>query len=63
MYFMVNTAFANYLDRIVNLTETLDVPILKTETTFKQTLPVSLNMSKFDSELLTAHMTLKYFIH
>ena len=26
---MVNTAFVNYLDKIDNVTETLDVPILK----------------------------------
>ena len=34
MYFMVNTAFINYLDQIDNLTETLNVPILKNKTTF-----------------------------
>ena len=62
MYFMENTAFVNYLDEIDNLTETLEVPILKNRTTFEQTLPVSLNMSKFDSVLLTAPRTLKDFI-
>ena len=49
MYFMVNTTFANYLDQIGNLTETLEVLILKNKTTLKQTLPVSLNISKTDS--------------
>ena len=53
MYFMQNKAFVNYLDQIDNLTETLEVPILMDKTTFKQTLPISLNASKFDSDLLT----------
>ena len=63
MYFMVNTPFVNYLDQTDNLTETLEFPILKNKTTFKQTLPLSLNISKFDSELLTAPRNLKDFIH
>ena len=63
MYFMVNTAFVNYLDQIDNLTETLEFPILKNQTTFEQTLPISLNISKFDSKLLTAPRNLKDFIH
>ena len=60
---MVNTAFVNYLDQIDNLTETLKVPILKNIATFEQTLAISLNVSNFDSELLTAPKTLKDFIH
>ena len=39
MYFMVNTAFVNYLD---NLTESLTFPILLNITTHEQTLPISL---------------------
>ena len=62
MYFTVNTAFVNNLDQIDNLTESLRLPILKNKTTFKQTLPISLNISKFDSELLTPK-NLKDFIH
>ena len=62
MYFMVNTAFVNYLDQ-TNLTESLKFPILQKKTTFKQTLPISLNVSKFDSDLLTASRNLKDFIH
>ena len=58
MYFMVNTAFVNYLDHLTNLTESLEFPILKNKTTFKQILPISLNMSKFDSVLLTASRNL-----
>ena len=33
------------------------------KTTFKQTLPISLNVSKFDSNLLTASSNLKDLIH
>ena len=63
MYFMVNTALFNYLDQILNLTETLEFPILKNKTTFEQTLPISLNISKFDSDLLTKTRKLKVLIH
>ena len=62
MYFMVNTAFVNYLDQINDLTETIEIPILKNRTTFEQTLPISLNVSKFDTSLLAAPLTLKDFI-
>ena len=60
---MVNTAFVNYMDQIDNLTEMLDFPNLKNNITFEQTLPISLNVSKFNSDLLTAPRTLKDFIH
>ena len=63
MYFTVNASFVNYLDQIDNLTDTLEFPILKTKTTFEQTLPIYLNVSKFDSDLLMAPRTLKDFIH
>ena len=41
MYFMVNTAFVNYLDQFPNLRESLEFLIIKKKTTFKQTLPIS----------------------
>ena len=63
MYFIVNTAFFNYIVQFDNPTETLEIPILKNKTTFEQTLPISLNVSKFDSDLLTAPRNLKDFIH
>ena len=63
MYLMVNTAFVSYLDQINNLTETLEFPILKNKTTFEHTQPIFLNISKFGTDLLTAPMTLKDFIH
>ena len=59
MYFTVNTAFINYLDQFPNLTESLEFLIIKSKTTFKQTLPISLNVSKFDSNLVTALGDLK----
>ena len=35
MYFTINTAFANYLDMFPNLTESLELPIIKNTTTFE----------------------------
>ena len=63
MYFMVNTAFVNYLDSLDNLTDYLKFPILMSKTTFEQTLPISLKLSKFYSKLLTSPMRLKDFVH
>ena len=48
MYFTVNTAFINYLDKFPNLPECLEFLIIKYKTTFEQTLPISLNISTFD---------------
>ena len=53
MYFTVNTAFVNYIDEF-NLTEALPFPVLTNKTTFKQTLPVFLNDTSFDTSLLSA---------
>ena len=63
MYFTFSTALVNYLDKFPNLTESLDFPIIKNKTTFKQILPISLNISKFDPTLLTASSDLKEFVH
>ena len=60
---MVNTDFVTYLDKFPNLTESLEFPIIRNKTTFEQTLPISLNVSKFDSALLTASSDLKEFIN
>ena len=62
MCFWVNTDFVNYLNQFGNLTDTLDIPIIKNQTTFQQTLPISLSMSKFYSDPLTAPRNLKDFI-
>ena len=63
MYFTVNAAFVNCLDQFTNMTDSLRFPIIRNKTTFKQTLPVALNMSKFDSDLLTASKNLKDFVY
>ena len=63
MYFTVNTAFVNYLDKFPNLTESLEFPVIKNRTTFEQTLPISFNVSKFDQSLLTASSDLKEFVN
>ena len=62
IYITVNTAFINYLDQFPNLTESLDHPIIKNKTTFKQAMPISLNVTKFYSKLLTAPQNLKNFV-
>ena len=61
MYFTVNTVFVNYLDKFPNLTESLEFLIIRNKTTFEQTLPISLNISKFNPTLLTASSDLKEF--
>ena len=63
MSFTVNTTFANYLDKFPNLTESLEFLIIRNKTTFEQTLPISLNIYKFESTLLTASNDLKEYIN
>ena len=64
MYFTVNTAFVKLPSiSLDNLTDSLKFPLLMNRTTFEQTLPISLNLSTFDSELLTAPKMLKDFVH
>ena len=60
---MVNTAFVNYLIMFPNLTESLEFPVIINRTTFKQSLPTSLNISRFDKMLPTASTDLKEFIN
>ena len=60
---MVNASFVNYLDKFPNLTESLEFQIIRNKTTFEQTLPISLNISKFVPTLLTALSNLKEFIN
>ena len=61
--FTVNTAFANYLDMFPNLTESLQFPLVKNKTKYELTLPINLNISKFDTTLLNAPTNLKDFIN
>ena len=63
MYFTDNTAFVNYWDMFPNLTESLKFLVIKNRTTFKQTLPISLDISRFDKKFLTASTDLKEFIN
>ena len=62
-YFTVNIASINYLNKFPNFTEFLEFPIITNRMTFEQTLPVSLNVSKFNHTLLTASNDLKDFIN
>ena len=59
----VNAAFVNYLNKFLNLTESHEFALIRNKTTFDQTLPISLNISKFHPTLLTASSSLKEFIN
>ena len=61
MYFTMNTAFLCYMDKYPYLIEPLEFLIIRNNTTFEQTLPIFLNISKFDPTLLTASSDLKEF--
>ena len=63
MYFTVNTSFVNYLDIFPNLTESLEFLLIKNRTTYEQTLPITLNISRFDNTLVTAPTNLKDFMN
>ena len=57
MYFTINTAFANYLNMFPNFTESLQVLLIKNRTTYKQILPINLNIS-----VLTKHCCMHLLI-
>ena len=63
MYFTINTVFTNYLEMFHNSTDSLQTPLIRNKTTFKQTLPITLNVSQFDKSLLHASMDLKDFMN
>ena len=63
MYFTINTAFANYLEMLPNLTESLQPLLIKNRTTYEQILPVNLSISGFDKTLLHASTNLKDFLN
>ena len=46
-----------------NLTESLELLVIKNRTTYKQTLPISLNISIFDKALLTAPTNINNFMY
>ena len=49
IYFTINLAFANYLDVLPNLTDSL--PIIKDKTRYGQPLPLNLSIPHFDNSL------------
>ena len=59
MYFTVNLAFVDYLDQ---LNETINIPIVRNCTCQMQILPISLESSNINSNLLQAPKTLKEFV-
>ena len=59
MYFTVNLAFVDYLEE---LNESMRTPITRNWTSFKQTLPVSLESCQLDCKLLHAPVMLSDFI-
>ena len=61
MYFTTNTVFANYLDMCPNLTESIQFPLVKNRTIYKQTIHINLNITSFDT-LLNSPTNLKDFI-
>ena len=66
MFLFICTAkeLSIYAIQLDNLTDSCHVPnVLVDKTNFQQTLPISLNASKFDSTLLTTPQTLKDFVH
>ena len=60
MYFTINLAFTNYLDKLPNLTDSL--PLIKDRTRYEQPLPLNLSVSNFDSSLRHAPTKLKDFM-
>ena len=59
MYFTVNLAFVDYLEE---LNETIKTPINRNWTSFKQSLPVSLESVQISSKLMHAPVMLRDFI-
>ena len=60
MYFTVNLAFVNYLEQ---LNETIQTPIERNWTNYRQILPISLQSFQLNSSLLQAPKTLKDFVN
>ena len=49
MYFTINLVFTNYLDMFPNLTDSLT--LIRDKTSFKQPLPIHINIPCYDSSL------------
>ena len=63
MHFMINIAFANYLDMFPNFTESPQIPLIRNRTMYEKILPVNLSISSFDITLLHVSTNLKDFIN
>ena len=60
MYFAINMAFTNYLNRLPNIT----IPsLIRDRTTYEQPLPINLTFQAFDTSLKVAPTKLKNFMH
>ena len=60
MYFIVTLGFVDYLEE---LNETIEIPIERNWTNYRQTLPISLESFQINSSLLQAPKTLKDFVN
>ena len=60
MYFTINLAFTNYLDMLLNMTDSL--PIIKERTRYEQPLPLNLSIPHFDNSLRHRPTKLKDFM-
>ena len=61
MYFSINLAFANYLDILPNLTESLT--LIRERTCYEQPLPIHLNIPHYDDSLTNRPSKLKEFLN
>ena len=61
MYFTINMAFTNNLNLLPSLTNPSQ--LIKERTTYKQPLPINLNIPDFDNSLQHAPTNLKNFMH
>ena len=61
MYFTSNFVFTNYLDTIINLTDS--VPIIKDRTRYEQPLPLDLSVPHFDNSLKYRLTNLKVYMN
>ena len=61
MYFTINLAFTNYVDRLPNLTDSL--PIIKDRMRYEQPLPLNLSIPHFDNSLRHIPNKLKDFMN
>ena len=61
MYFTINLAFTNYLDMFPNLTDSLT--LIRDKPSFKQPLPIHINIPCYDSSLHNRPTKLKDFLN